>query len=942
MTPAAKKSPTQRSQTFSIGGWNIPVLPGSWQMFSRLLLLVSVLIGVVLLDGASSQLLNYWLLESMGFQSVFWTNFTMQTALFMIVGAITFLVIVLPAFVYKVSRDARRGFIWVGLLVGLLHGFWISHEYIEFLLPTGLEQFGRTDPVFGLDASFYVFELEPTLYTMETILLIVIAGLVSALVSSGLAQELEADEEVSLARAFRRFGSWYTMLLVLVGGISAAYWIWLGRYQLLFKENFFDSTEDSGRGPEYVDVVGFFSYKNAYAVEAFAVLFLAFGVVYLIWSAKSRGSRGQVTRAAVATVFLVPLALDVTFRSVTAMRDYFFVLPNEPEIQLPFIQAHIDATRFAFDLEKIEERTFAPRSGSDPLPAFERLMSDPAIESAPLWPGSVARYGRRVTPQYVQRILEAEGDMTVYAPTLEILTAQEAIRPYYGFLDVDTIGVPVNGKPTMIASAVRELPQDISRIGVGIFSRPWLEAWGQRSFVLTHGHGLVTMTTAGGSADGDPVYTSGGLPSKSDIPLLATSRNAIYYGEGFVEPAFTNAVGVKENGISSGQDRAEVEYPIDVKAGITMDSFLKRLVIGYETGEFVNTVFSTMIGKQTRVHVVRRPLERVQAVAPFLAVDLDPYAIPADGGITWMVNAVTSSQYYPYSGTHWFGTWADLDTELRPHVEMNYVRDSVKVAIDAMTGQITFYKWQDEPVVNTWASIYPELFKSASEMTADVRSNIQYPIELMNLQFNEVYPYYHQKDALTFFSSEDLLDDADEIVGPIRGISNAITFTQSLTPWMATPGGAMPDSQEDLQFVLSKTFTPQDPLNLRAIAMVYQYGRDYGKLSVLKLPKDFYFLGPEQADAIIDQDPVIAQEFGLWNRLGVEVIRGRTSNLIIDGELIYVEPIFIRSRQNPVPKLEKVAVVVRDRAFLGSSLEAALKLAYEANGVAVNKSASVE
>lgn len=392
--------------TPSIGGWNVPVMPRSWQMFGRLLLVVSVLVVALLIDGASGQLLNYWLLESMGFQSVFWTNFIAQAWLFAIAGILTFVSVAAPTFVYDVSSDARRGFLWVGALLGLLHGFWISHEYLEFLLPTGFEEFGRTDPIYGLDASFYVFELEPTLYAVETLLLISLAGLISSFVCSSLSRAGDSEGSVSLSKSFRRFGSWYTMLLVLIAGAATAYWIWLGRYQLMFKENFHDSTEGSGRGPEYVDVVGFFSYKNAYAVEALAVLIFGAGVVYLMWSARVRR---EVTRASIAVVFLVPLALDVTFRSVTAARDYFFVLPNEPEIQLPFIQAHIDATRFAFDLEKVEERTFKPRSGSDPLPDFERLMSDPAIENAPLWPGSVARYGRRVTPQYVQRILEAEG-----------------------------------------------------------------------------------------------------------------------------------------------------------------------------------------------------------------------------------------------------------------------------------------------------------------------------------------------------------------------------------------------------------------------------------------------------------------------------------------------------------------------------------------------------
>jgi len=902
----------------------MPLLPDSWKMLSRLLLALTLLLIAVLVDGLSGQLFSFWFLESVGFQSVFWTNFTMQAWLFLIAGGLTFAAIAIPAFTRRITPSARKGVLWIGALLGLLHGWYISFEYLEFIMPTAAEDFGRTDPIYGLDAAFYVFDLEPLLYTMETVLIIVLGGLTSSIITAGLSESSkETSKKSTLGKIIAKISDPYSILLVVVGGTSLAYWIWLGRYQLLFKENFEDMTEDSGRGPEYVDVVGLFSYKNAYAVEAFSVVILTIGILYLMAASRQKNGNARVTRQALAAVLIVPVAIDLSFRTVVAARDYFFVLPNEPEIQLPYIQAHIDATRFAFDLERIEERTFAPRTGTDPLPEFEKVMSDPAIVSAPLWPGSALRYGRRVTPQYVQRILEAEGDMTVYAPTLEILAAQEGIRPYYGFLDVDTIGVPVNGKPTMVASAVRELPQNIRQ-------RPWLRNWGQRSFVLTSGHGLVTMTTAGGAADGSPHYLSKGLPSKSDNPLLATTQNSIYYGEGFVSPAFSNAIGVKENGVASGQDRAEFEYPADIKAGIVVDSLFKRLVIGYETGEFINTISSEMIGEGTRVHVLRRPLERVEAVAPFLAVDLDPYAIPADGGIKWMVNTVTSSQYYPYSGTHWFGTWSDMaNTEMRHHVEMNYVRDSVKVEIDAMTGQMTFYKWLDEPVVNTWAAIYPELFRDPSTMSADVRANVQYPVELMNLQFNEVYPHYHQKDALTFFAGEDLLDDADEIVGPIRGISNAITFTQSLTPWMATPGGAMPDAQEDVQFVLSKTFTPQDPLNLRAIAMVYQYGKDYGKLSVLKLPKDFFFEGPEQADAIIDQDPVIAQEFGLWNRMGVEVIRGRTSNLIVDGELIYVEPVFIRSRQNPVPKLEKVAVVVRGRAYLSATLEGALKAAYD-------------
>ncbi|MDX1540221.1 MAG: UPF0182 family protein, partial [Geminicoccaceae bacterium] len=155
----------------------------------------------------------------------------------------------------------------------------------------------------------------------------------------------------------------------------------------------------------------------------------------------------------------------------------------------------------------------------------------------------------------------------------------------------------------------------------------------------------------------------------------------------------------------------------------------------------------------------------------------------------------------------------------------------------------------------------------------------------------------------------------------------AITFSQGLYTWMAEPGGALPDAAAPVQFALSKTYTPQDPLNLRAIVTAYQSGEDYGRLSVLKVPKGQFFMGPEQADAAIDQDAFIAQQIGLWNRLGVEVIRGSTSLLVVEGEALYVEPIFIRSRQNPVPQLQRVVVVLRGQAHMGRDLEEALTFA---------------
>ena len=245
-------------------------------------------------------------------------------------------------------------------------------------------------------------------------------------------------------------------------------------------------------------------------------------------------------------------------------------------------------------------------------------------------------------------------------------------------------------------------------------------------------------------------------------------------------------------------------------------------------------------------------------------------------------------------------------------------------------GQVTLYQFADEPVINTWKAIYPGLFKPRNEMPTDVRDQVQYPPSLMSIQFNKIYPYYHQRDALTFYAGEDLLDDADEVIGRILAGSGAqITFSQALYYWIAEAGDDLPDAKSKVQFALTKNYTPQDPLNLRAVATVYQTGEDYGRLSVLKIPKGEFYLGPEQADAAIDQDPFVAQEIGLWNRLGVQVIRGRTSLLLVKGEAIYVEPVFIRSRQNPVPQLQRVIVVFRGKVHMGRTIQEALKFAIE-------------
>lgn len=917
-------------QTSGGASIELPRAPSAGVLWTRALVVATALVTMFLLDRLSAVMLDFWLLQSLGYESVFWTNFWTGTVLF-IAGLVLFsAAIAVPALLHGVSRLLRRCVVWVGVLCGIGMGWFLAREYLEFLAPTADPSFNETDPVFGHDISFYVFDLPAIEIILQTLFWLALAALISGMATAlaGSSNSARPAEMSGFVWRLGRLATPYTLGALLSTGLFAAANIWLGRYDLLLRENFTESTEFTGRGAQYLDVTGFFSTEHSIYVEALAILLLTVGLTVKLITARraiaapaSMDLRKKFGVAAIALVLLPGITADLAFRSGVAIRDELFVTPNEPRVQLPYLQRHIDATNKAFGLDAAEESTFVPASGDDPPPDLDQMLDGPAVNNAPLWSGFTQRYSRMVAPQYIDRILLAEGDMTVYGPTQEILQAQQKLRPYYDFLDVDTTVHEADGEPAMFASAARELPQDEVR--------PWLDAWGQRSIMFTHGHGLVTMPVAERDEAGEPVYATGGIPTQSRFPSLSAENEAFYYGEGSVVPAFSKAVGVAEHDRPTDQGRAEVQDSPGATAGIEMDSLLKRVVIGYQEGDFINVVFSDLIGDETRAHVYRLPLERVEQIAPFLSLDTDPYAAPAGEGMNWMVNAMTTSYSYPYSGVALLGDNSDLRTEERPLEEANYAADSVKATVDARTGAVDFYRISDEPVVETWSQIYPDLFKSDEEMPDDVREQMQYPQALMSIQFNEIYPFYHQKDALTFYSSEDLLDDADEVLGPIRGESGAITFSQGLYNWMASPGGAMTGSSENTQFALSKNYTPQDALNLRGIATAYQTGDEYGKLSVLKVPKGEFYPGPEQADATIDQDAFIAQQIGLWNRQGVEVIRGSTSLLVVEDEALYVEPVFIRSRQNPVPQLQRVIVVFRGEAHMGRTMEEALRFAIE-------------
>lgn len=891
-------------------------LPGPALLGGRLLVIGYVVAALMLLGRLRELLVDYWLFESLGFDSVFWTNFRVGAVLFVVGGLAWAAAVGLPALRHRLPANIRRDALRLAVLFGVAAAVWWAGKYQTFILAFNGVPFDVNDPVFGNDLGLYVYRL-PAIETVVSGLTVVAAvALVAHLLVRLSVVSRDGTTAGRLAAAARDSVS--TGLLAIVG-LSGAVWVWIGQYDVLVKDNYYSSIAS---GAEALDVTGFLSTVNAVRVEALMLLGLTASVI--VW-ARRAGTEGESARSAAR--MLVPWVLvAIAFPTGVAIRDITAVRPNEPVIQLEHIERHIDATNAAWGMDQIELVDFRPNGAGDPLPEIGRVLDHPAVRNAQLWPGAVSWLERLLDPQHVERILleaeEKNPDM-VFGATPDIFKQQQKLRAYYDFIDVDVTRYQLEGEPTLVASSVRELPL--------LEPHPWLAYWGQRFVLFTHGHGLVAAPLGQVTDDGAPRYVSSGIPPEAVDPVLVPGSPAIYYGEGSGNIGFSNIRNMPELDYPTDQGREDVFLPADVNAGVRIDSFVKRLAFAWGTtelfdaGSLFDVGFSRLIDDGTRIHYERQPLERLRTVAPFLFLDADPYAVVGPDSLVWMVNGLTTTDRYPYSAFAELGDKSVRRTPFPTEVDVvNYAADSVKATVDAYTGQVRLYQISDEPIVSSWARAYPALFAPATEMPPHVERHRQFPTQLFHAQFDDLFIYYHVTEPLPYFNQEDLFDDADEVLGPMVQEGEGITFSMEPYPSILETGTDFPASSSGTQFALNQIFTPEGALNLRALVSVYQDGDDYGRLSMLQVPKGYFVHGPEQAEAVIDQDELIAQQFGFWNSTGVEVLRGYLTPVVIDGEVMYIEPVFIRSVQNPYPQLNRIVVVARGEAVMAPTVAEAI------------------
>jgi len=472
----------------------------------------------------------------------------------------------------------------------------------------------------------------------------------------------------------------------------------------------------------------------------------------------------------------------------------------------------------------------------------------------------------------------------------------QEIRTYYDFPDIDIDRYDIDGATREVMLAARELNVD----KLPESSRNWIND----KLIYTHGYGITMNPVNGFTPEGLPTLMLSNMPVQSTVRGLSVTRPEIYFGEMTNTDVYVKTR-QKEFNYPQGASNSLTSY--EGSGGIVLGGFLRRIMIALDRDDLAKLPFSDDVTPESRLLMRRNLKDRVSALAPFLTYESDPYIVLGDDGrLSWIMDAFTSSDSYPYS-THY-----RLGNDL-----INYMRNSVKVVIDAYDGTTTFYVFDTEdPIIAAYRRIFPDLFKDASAMPAGLRKHVRYPELLLKLQA-EVYGLYHMTDAEAFYNREDLWTVATE-VGMAEGGGQT---TQAMQPNFVLM--KLPDETGE-EFVEILPFTPANRNNLIGWIAGRSDGAQYGTSVVYNFPKTKLVDGPLQIEARIDQNAQLSGQLTLWNQQGSHVRRGALLVIPSGRALLYAEPIYLQAERSPMPELRLVVLALQDKLAYGPTFESAM------------------
>lgn len=822
---------------------------------------------------------------SLGYSSVYWTAFKYGWGVFAVFALATALVLRVAFFLlergFAVTTLAPRRVVvnneqvyikparvlkpaaWVvSLLFGLLYGLGAGEAWQTFALWLNRPQVsGVTDPVFGKTLGFYLFTLPALdaltswLLTLSWVVLVgaVVYSALGLLPSGGGLRAVDsrdtAPEAGARTKAYAAVS--YALALLLFSMALRAY---LSRYGYLFEDHPIFSgvtyTEDRWVLPGLVVVT--------IALASGAALALANAFAF------------RRLRPLVAAVALPALVYAVAVVAIPGYVQSFVVKPNELERESAYITHNIEATRRAYDLQRVEARDF-PADADDG--AYALSANRPTLDNLRIWD---------------------------YHALQDTLRQVQEIRTYYDFNDVDIDRYRVGGQTRQVLLAAREL--DITKLPASSRGN-----WINERLIYTHGYG-VTMNTANGfTPEGRPEFLLSNMPAESAAPELKLTRPQIYFGEKTDGHVY---VGTRQKEFDYPQGDANASTTYEGAGGFAVGGSLRRAVIAWELGDTSRLPFADDVTSESRVLMRRNIRERVRTLAPFLVYDEDPYVVVReDGGLSWVMDAYATSASYPYARHYALG-----------NARVNYVRNSVKAVVDAYTGAVGFYVFdKDDAVLAAYRSLFPALFRDASEMPADLRAHVRYPEALLKIQA-EAYGLYHTESPKVFFQREDVWSLARESA-PKQG--DEATELEPYYALLQLPGGEGGEATRP-EFVDVVAFTPAARDNLIGWMAGRSDGDAYGSLLVYKFPKSKLVNGPAQVNARIDQNAQLSSQLTLWNQQGSRAQRGNLLVVPLGRGLLYVQAIYLQAERSPMPELRLVVLATQDRLAFGTSFPDAL------------------
>ncbi|MDJ0323087.1 UPF0182 family protein [Cryobacterium sp. PH31-AA6] len=834
--------------------------------------------------------------DQIGFLSVLTTQWIAGTVLFLI----GFVAMALPVWVsiqlayrlrpvyaklnsqldrYQQVIEPLRRLAMYGIpaLLGLFAGVAAATRWQVALMWLNRTPTGRTDPQFGFDVSFYLFDLpffQSVLGFASAVVLL--AAIVAAATSYLYGAIRVSGRDVLVARAARIQIAVTAGLYLLLQAVS----IWLDQYTTLSDAN------ELFTGAGYTDV-------NA-TIPGRAILAGIAAVVAILFFVTAVIGRWRLPIVGTALLIVSSLLLGSLYPWVV---QRFQVDPSAKTLESEYIKRNIDLTRDAYGLADVEEVPYNAKTTAEP----GALRAD----------------------------AETTANIRILDPALvsDAFSQLEQFKQYYQFpsnLDVDRYTIDDKSQDTVVA--VRDLK--LSGLNAGA-------TWVNSTIVYTHGYGVVAAYGNQRSADGQPVFLESGIPSSGS---LGKYEPRVYFGES--SPVYS-IVGAPEGtkpvelDYPSGVDGAQQTYTTFTgNAGPKLDNPFNKLIYALKF-QSEQIFLANAVNEKSQILYDRDPVTRVQKAAPYLTLDSDAYPSVVDGRLKWIVDGYTTSATYPYSTPVGLSdAIADTETPPQPFAldTINYMRNSVKATVDAYDGSVTLYAWDDEdPLLKTWQKIFPSTLKPISEMSGQLMSHVRYPADLFKVQ-RKVLGKYHVTDPGSFYSVDDAWTTPNDPVSP----STNTTLQPPYYLTMQVPGSKDPAFTLYSTFIPDATGATSRNVLTGYLAVDADAGSTdgkrapgYGKIRLLTLPKDDTVPGPGQVQAKFNADPTVSTQLNLLKQGQSKVLNGNLLTLPVGGGLLYVQPVYVQSTgETSYPLLQKVLVAFGDQIAFEDTLDKALDVLF--------------